>query len=160
MDVVVFSETKKKGQGEEELDNYEHIWSGISKAVRAKAGVSIMIKKSWKKESQIGHSSINVVEIIGAYAPTNDTKDKEKDTFWATLRETIEKIPRRKELIIMGDMNGRVGIRESCKIAGKHEEEEYNDNGERLIAICEQSDLKISNTFFRHKDRTLKNFVL
>lgn len=164
MDVVVLSETKRKGKGEEELDNYVHIWSGVSKAVRAKAGVSIMIKKIWKKRitnwTFINERIITVemtlfareVVIIGVYAPTNDTKDQEKDTFWATLRETIEKIPRRKELIIMGDMNGRVGIRESCRIVGKHGEAEYNDNGERLIEICEQFDLKITNTFFKHKD--------
>ncbi|XP_049782515.1 craniofacial development protein 2-like [Schistocerca cancellata] len=164
MDVVILSETKKKGQGEEELDNYVHTWSGVSKAARAKAGVSIMIKKSWKKRitnwTFINQRIITVemtlfareVVIIGVYAPTNDTKDKEKDTLWDTLRETIEKIPRRKELIIMGDLNGGVGIRESSRIVGKHGEDEYNDNGERLIAFCEQFDLKITNTFFKHKD--------
>ena len=164
MDVVILSETKRKAKGEEELGNYVHIWSGVSKSVRAKAGVSIMINKTWKKRITnwefINERIIKVemtlfareVVIIGVYAPTNDTRDQEKDTFWTILRETIEKIPRRKELIIMGDMNGRVGIRESCTIVGKYGETEYNDNGERLIEICEQFDLKITNTFFKHKD--------
>jgi hypothetical protein len=40
------------------------------------------------------------VVVIGAYAPTNDTASVGKDKFWDTLRDILEEIPRRKEIII------------------------------------------------------------
>jgi hypothetical protein len=39
MDIAVLSETKNKGKGEELLRNYIHLWSGVPKSSRAKAGV-------------------------------------------------------------------------------------------------------------------------
>ena len=48
LDIVVLSETKKKGSGDEILDKYLHFWSGVDKGVRAQAGVSILIKKEFK----------------------------------------------------------------------------------------------------------------
>jgi rRNA processing protein Gar1 len=48
MDVVVLTETKKKGTGNEILGNYKHLFSGVKKYERAKRGVSILINKKWK----------------------------------------------------------------------------------------------------------------
>lgn len=52
----------------------------------------------------------------------------------------------------MGDMNARVGSQLSSEVVGRFGENELNDNGERLIEICEQFDLRITNTFFQHRD--------
>lgn len=164
MDIVVLSETKKKGKGEEEFGNYLHFWSGLSKDIRAKAGVSILIRSSWRRKITnwefINERIITIditllsreVVIIGVYAPTNDMDDNVKDAFWDTLRETIEKIPQRKEIILMGDMKARVGCQDASSVVGKFGERELNDNGGRLIEICEQFSLKITNTFFQHRD--------
>ena len=48
MDVVVLTETKKKGTGSETLENYIHLVSRMKKYERAKGGVSILINKKWK----------------------------------------------------------------------------------------------------------------
>ena len=48
MDVVVLTETKKKGTGSETLGNYIHLFSGVKKYERAKRGVLILINKKWK----------------------------------------------------------------------------------------------------------------
>ena len=48
MDVVVLTETKKKGTGSETLGNYIHLFSGVNKYERAKRGLSILINKKWK----------------------------------------------------------------------------------------------------------------
>lgn len=68
--------------------------------------------------------------IVDVYAPTNDTTEQVKDEFWVTLQETIEDIPPRKEIILMGDMNSRVGVRGPSTVIGKFGEREANNNGE------------------------------
>jgi exonuclease III len=40
LDIIALSETKKKECGEEVLRNYLHLWSGVEKGFRARAGVS------------------------------------------------------------------------------------------------------------------------
>lgn len=44
VDVAVLTEVKKKGSGTEEIDGYIHVYSGVQKDMRAKAGVSIVVK--------------------------------------------------------------------------------------------------------------------
>ena len=163
MDIIVLSETKKKGCGEETLGNYLHFWSGVDKGTRAKAGVSILISKSLKskiKNWKFINEKILLLElvifgrelvVVGTYAPTNDSSVIEKDKYWNTLRDVLEEIPRRKEILIMGDLNARTGIQQHSKIVGQFGESIKNDNGDRLIDICEQFELRINNGFFEHK---------
>ena len=49
MDVVTITETKKKGKRSEQIQGYIQIYSGVDKACRAKAGVSIFIRKALVK---------------------------------------------------------------------------------------------------------------
>lgn len=49
MDCIVLTETKRKGSGMEESGGYIHFYSGVPKENRAKRGVSILIKKKFKK---------------------------------------------------------------------------------------------------------------
>ena len=60
---------------------------------------------------------------LGAYAPTDNTFINGKDKFWESMREIVEEISeKKKELIIMGDLNARVGSKEGNKIIEKHGE--------------------------------------
>jgi hypothetical protein len=45
IDVVVLTETKKKGTGSEILENYIHVFGEVKKCERAKRGLSILINK-------------------------------------------------------------------------------------------------------------------
>lgn len=45
IDICVLTETKKKGKGTETVEEYIHIFSGVSKKTRAKRGVSVAIHK-------------------------------------------------------------------------------------------------------------------
>ena len=49
VDIAFLSETNRKGQENENRNNYVHFWSGVNKGKRAKAGVSILIKKQLMK---------------------------------------------------------------------------------------------------------------
>lgn len=49
LDIVVLTETKVKGNGQEMIGNLVHIWSGVDKSERARAGVSIVIRGKHKR---------------------------------------------------------------------------------------------------------------
>jgi exonuclease III len=102
----------------------------VEKGSRARARVSILIHRKWKSKIRnwrfMGERILLMelvtygreVVVIGAYAPTNDTASVGKDKFWDTLQRILKEIPRRKEIIIMGDMNARVGCGNKSKAMG------------------------------------------
>ncbi|XP_030765286.1 craniofacial development protein 2-like [Sitophilus oryzae] len=163
LDIVVLSETKKKGRGSEHLDNFLHFWSGIDKAKRAQAGVSVLIAKKlskfYKNYNAVNERIVTVTlsifgletVIIGTYAPTDDSNQAEKDSYYAALSKVLTEIKLSQEVLIMGDLNARIGKKEDSKVVGKHDEDVLNDSGERLIDFCELNGLCILNGFFPHK---------
>lgn len=164
LDIVCITETKKKGQGSAMVDDYVHIWSGVPKSERAKAGVAVLIKKIYNKHIQdiqfITERHLKIVVrirnielvIVAVYAPTNDTMDAVKDTFYDTLDDILQGIKKHQQLILAGDLNARVGSRQNDEVVGQYGEIRVNDNGERLINICKQHELKINNSFYNHKE--------
>jgi exonuclease III len=162
--IGVLSETKKKGQGNEDVANYINLYSGVNKEKRAKAGVSIVVHKrlknsikSWENVNErlmqiqaelMGHD----VVIVAVYAPSDHAPDNVKEAFEVELTTILNRINSKKEIIIMGDMNSRVGKMKNGNVVGGHGEEVTNNNGERLIQICERFSLKIMNGYYSHKD--------
>jgi hypothetical protein len=59
---------------------------------------------------------------------------------------------KQKILVLIGNFNTRTGRSSNSPIIGRFGEEESNDNGARLIDLCKQSNLKIANGFFQHKE--------
>ncbi|GFS85161.1 craniofacial development protein 2 [Nephila pilipes] len=53
---------------------------------------------------------------------------------------------------MLGDFNSKVGVSKTSKVVGKFGDSEVNNNGRRLIDLCEEYHLKIQNTFFEHED--------
>lgn len=49
--------------------------------------------------------------IIAAYGPSEDAKVEEKDGFFNVMTILLNSISNRKEIILMGDLNGKVGQR-------------------------------------------------
>lgn len=164
LDLLITSETKKKGSGTENLEDVIHCWSGVKKEEHAKAGVAILIKKKlanniqdWQPVNErIGRLRIKIhgrdIVILAVYGPTEDSRIPEKDEFMDTLKEEIEKINTSQEIIIAGDINGRTGKRRNDDTVGPFGEDTLNDNGERIIELCETMNLKITNGFYQHKE--------
>lgn len=48
-----------------------------------------------------------------------------------------------REIILMGDLNNRVGKKSKDEVVGPHGEDRINDNGERLIELCNNNEMKI-----------------
>ncbi len=93
------------------------------------------------------------MDIIQAYAPTNDSKEEDKDEFYNRLMTIIQNRPRRNILILMGDFNAKIGSDnrgyEECM--GQQGLGEMNENGERFADLCATNNLVIGGSLFHHK---------
>ena len=163
IDIATLTETKKKGNGSELLGDYIHLYSGVNKEKRAKAGVSVLISKKLKNyiknweaiNERILKVEINLkgfdVVIIAVYAPSNDELVMVKDEHQQELTKILDNLGNRKEVIILGDFNARTGSQYGDVVVGPYGEEIVNDNGLRLIEMCQQYEFKIQNGFYQHK---------
>ncbi|XP_044766150.1 craniofacial development protein 2-like [Coccinella septempunctata] len=165
IDICALQETKKKGKGQMWLGEYLLIYSGVERDRRAKEGVALMIHKKLTqniRECKYVSSRIvatklrsqgKKVNIIGVYSPENCKPEAERTSFYETLQETIDTIPRNETVILMGDFNARVGNTMIPGVKQRFNEDVTNENGELLIDFCAQNELRINNTFFKHKEQ-------
>lgn len=86
------------------------------------------------------------------YSLSNDVAITKKGLFFEKLSKEIMKVGNNREIIILGDLNSRTGRMGNSDIIEPFVEETTNDNGERLIDLCEQNQFKINNGHFKHKD--------
>jgi hypothetical protein len=91
------------------------------------------------------------VTIIGIYAPL-EGKTTETEEFYDELQAAVDRNNKQDYLILTGDFNVRVGAQPVDKHMGSEGEQTVNNNGRDLIDFCLFNKLKITNTFFRHKN--------
>jgi exonuclease III len=77
------------------------------------------------------------ISVIQCYAPTKTSAEETKEKFYGLLN-TVTKIKKRDIIIVMGDLNVKIGIDDKGieQIIGKRAPGERNDNGERFIELC------------------------
>ena len=94
----------------------------------------------------------NNLTVIQCYAPTNDSEDKIKDAFCDQLQTEIISSSSHDILIVMGDLNAKVGNENTAseRVMGKHGCGCMNNNGERLVDIRSRNNLVIGGRFFPH----------
>ena len=93
------------------------------------------------------------VSVVMCYAPTNNADEEDKDAFYTQLQAVVDKIPRRDMLILMGDLNAKVGSDNAGreKEMGRNGLGVMNENGELLADFCAFNELKIGGTLFPHR---------
>ncbi|CAF4230155.1 unnamed protein product [Rotaria magnacalcarata] len=98
------------------------------------------------------------ITVIAVYSPINPTTKEmanESDKFYSDLQDTINNVSTKDMIIIMGDLNARVGQKQQQHIAkssvGPFTVDVENENGTRLTDSCEINNIIVSNTFFKHK---------
>ena len=93
--------------------------------------------------------------FVSAYAPTLDSDSDVKEAFYDTLNTALERIPRQDKILLLGDFNARVGSDYNIwpGIIGRYGTGNCNSNGVRLLALCAQHGLAITNTMFQLKAR-------
>jgi len=95
------------------------------------------------------------ITIICTYAPTQNASENNKDLFYNNLSDCVRDIPLHNFIVIMGDFNARIGSSDShLKVVGKHAyHQETNNNGARLIDLCEANNMCIATTRKPHPNR-------
>jgi len=86
--------------------------------------------------------------VICTYAPTENSHEETKDTFYEQLEYTYDYISRYNTKIIVGDLNTQLGREEAYKqTSGSYSlhESSYN-NGVRLINFAISKGMVISST--------------
>ena len=69
--------------------------------------------------------------VIQVYAPTEDSTDEVKEDFYEQLQQIMKEVHKQDKLIVMGDMNARVGenVKVWGEIIGRQGEVVENGNG-------------------------------
>ena len=93
------------------------------------------------------------ITVIHIYAPTTDAEEVEIDPFYEDLQLLLELTPK-KDVLIIGDRNAKVGSQEIKGTTGKFGLGIQNEAGQRLVEFCQENKLVITNTLFKqHKKR-------
>ena len=167
IDIAALSETRFADEGslEEVGGGYHFFWKGLPEADRRMHGVAFAIRSSLLKLLPGNPQGINerlislrvplrynrYLSIIGVYAPTLVAEEFTKDNFYNELEDTIRAVPRADKLVILGDFNARVGTSHQLweGVLGTHGVGKCNSNGLRLLSLCAEHGLAITNTMFQ-----------
>jgi len=97
-------------------------------------------------KTQRGH-----LTTLGEYGPT-EGRDELNEEFYETLQKILDKVNKNDYIMLIGDMNARVGNNRIANVMGTNGEATLNSNGRKLIDFCKFNNLKIMNTFFKHRE--------
>ena len=165
IDILGISECRWTGQGKVKLSTGENvIFSGREDNLH-RHGVAIMMSKKaeqtlleWKPINERiicarFYSKFLKISIIQVYAPTNEANDEDKEHFYEQLQAVVDGVPKHDILIVMGDLNAKVGDKNEGyeNIIGKHGFGARNENGERLVDFCGLNNLVVTGTIFPHR---------
>lgn len=167
LEILGLSETRWNGNGELAVVSGETLlYSGKDMNEAHESGVGILITKTAKK-SLIDWSPINdriitarffskirKITVVQCYSPTEVADVEEKQAFYDTLEVTLRKIPKGDIVILMGDLNAKVGADNTGleHTMGRNGLGQMNQNGELFADTCSNFKLVIGGTIFPHKD--------
>ena len=150
-------ETKWIGNGDFQSDNFRMIYAGGEKHKRS---IGILLDEE-RNNGPTGHWQITerimLVKLKGnplntsikmVYAPTSDSADEEIEEFYDTLDKPKAQCKSRNIIIVMGDLNTKVGNKGEEVVVGNYGLGERNDRGERWVQWWAANDLVITNTWF------------
>ena len=77
-----------------------------------------------------------------------------KEDWYEQLQAEVATVPQHDMLLVMGDMNAKVGwdIIDRERAVGSQGCGTINNNGERLVNFCLNNNCVICGTIFQHKD--------
>ena len=94
---------------------------------------------------------IGYLTLLAVYAP-EEWKTEQTDEFYETLQDQIDKISKNDYIVVTGDYNARVGNIPIDGILCTNGEISTKSNGHKQNEFASVNELKITNTFFRHKE--------
>ena len=164
MDVLALCETKMKGKGEVAFGEVTGRVSEVERG-RAREGAALLLSEwmgnkvvEWKEVS----SRLMWVRVrmgrecgafVSAYGPGCERSEEERDEFWNDLTMCVDGLSTRNYVVVLGDLNARVGDGEVEGVVGKYGVPGENESGERLLDMCVEQELVIGNSFFLRRKR-------
>ena len=165
IDILGVAETFCDGNGEFEAtiptvtEKFRVIYSGSDKK---RKGVAFILSGSAKAAVQsydtvsdriicirLKAKPVNML-IIQVYAPTNDSPETEIEAFYEQLSSAVTLNKKHEDcLVVMGDLNGKVGDIKEEDIVGPYGLGKRNENGQHIIDYCRRHNLMIANTWFQ-----------
>ena len=123
------------------------IYCGVPANQWASSGLAIAVKKDWKHKIQdytwisdrIIETRIKVLNrnftIVGVYAPV-EGKEQETEEFYWERQQSMDKTPKKENIILARDFNGRIGNQPIPERIGTYGEQVTNHNGAALRDVC------------------------
>ena len=168
LSILGVSEARWNGTGKKRLGKGKlMLYSGKDEGDVHQAGVALLLSKG-ARDSLIdweGHGDRIIratfrssrqrlnMDVIMVYAPTNEADEETKELFYNRLTAVIDRRPRRNMIVVMGDLNAKIGSDNEGyeAVMGKEGLGEMNDNGERFADFCDIQDLVIGGSVFPHR---------
>jgi len=159
IDIATISETWITGSGSIREEHYTFFSNGHPDGERMSHGVGVVVRNCFMTciEHQRNLSprlmsmrvriSQRCLTVLPAYAPTLMACSEEKDEFYQLLSESLSTIPKGDDLVLAGGFNARVGV-EYGQWNGALGPRGVNENGQRLLELCTNYNLALTNTFF------------
>ena len=82
--------------------------------------------------------------FISAYGRGSKKSDVEIEEFWNDLSECVGSFGRNESVVVLGDLNARVGNEVIEGIVGWHGVPGRNESGERLLEMCAEQEFLLS----------------
>ena len=99
------------------------------------------------------------ITVIQVYAPTSNAEKAKTERFYEDLQDLLELTPKKDVLFSIGNWNAKVGSQETPGVTGKFGLGIRNEAGQRLIEICQENALVITNTLFQQHKRRLYTWI-
>jgi hypothetical protein len=88
--------------------------------------------------------------VIGAYAP-EEGKREETNSTYKIIQKLLDKYNKSYSVLLIGDVNRRVGNQQVLGMVGTFGEESINEKVVKLLELADFNELKIMKSFFRKK---------
>ena len=163
LDVLALSVTKLKGEGESDFGVVSGKKSGVEEGW-AREGVVLLLSDrlaggvtEWKEvSSRLMWVNVKLgIErwvFVSAYGPGSERSEEEREHFWSSPSEFIESFGEQCNVVVLGDLNARVGDVVVEDVVGRYGVPGRNDSGENLIGLCMERELVVGNTLFKKRD--------
>lgn len=164
IDICALSEVRRPGTGNVIEKNHTIFWSG---GEHKQAGVGFAISNRLLAQSEMNPNPVNdrimtlriqpvsgsYLRLISVYGPTMQRLQEEKERFYDTLADCLDKA-KDDNIIILGNLNARVGNDWSSwsTVLGKHGVGNMNSNGLMLREFCSRYQLTVMGTMFQLKN--------
>ena len=151
MDVLALCETKMKGK-QVVFGEVTGIVPGVERG-RAREGVALLLSEwmgnkvvEWKEvSSRLMWGKVRMGRecwaFISAYGPGCEKSEEEQDEFWNELNRCVDGLSTMNYVVVLGDLNARVGDGEVEGVVGKYGVPGENESGERLLDMCVEQQL-------------------